>query len=212
MPEAAKIERALWAHGVDAARIAQIMRAPEGLTPKSQKSKKAAHLIEVIKRMDAGLDASLRQAVMDWCACCKGGTRDKDCRGYAKRQAGRALAERIEGLSGLQYMGKPRLSPDGTIVTGIFWQEDGRYRCPCPNFNGLALAQAVPLTYCFCCAGHFRHHYQNALGLVLRTKEVRSSALNSLGREPCQFVFAILEDGAAPAVDGPPGVQTGDSR
>jgi hypothetical protein len=56
---------------------------------------------------------------------------------------------------------------------------------------GVELKEPVSITYCYCCAGHFRHHYQNALGIKLKTKKVISSVLNSLGKKPCQFVYEI---------------------
>lgn len=34
------------------------------------------------------------------------------------------------------------------------------------------LDHPVSKTYCYCCAEHFRFHYQIALGIKLQTKEV----------------------------------------
>jgi hypothetical protein len=49
------------------------------------------------------------------------------------------------------------------------------------------------LTYFYGCAGHLRQHHQIALGAKLVTRAVASSALASLGAEPCHLVFEIVE-------------------
>jgi hypothetical protein len=88
-------------------------------------------------------------------------------------------------------MGKPVLNEDGTISAGI--GDAGGVRCPCPVFDRVELDQAISKTYCYCCAGHFRYHYQIALGMELKTRDVVSSGLESRGKKPCRFVFEILE-------------------
>jgi len=55
------------------------------------------------------------------------------------------------------------------------------------------LAHPVSKTYCYRCAGHFRFHYQIALGVNHRTKDVVSSTLNSLQKEPCRFTYYIIK-------------------
>jgi len=63
-------------------------------------------------------------------------------------------------------------------------RRDIRDACPCPVFQGQEPKGPVFLTYCYCCAGHFRFHYQIALDWKLVTRAVVSSALASLGAEP----------------------------
>lgn len=193
MPDAKKIEDSLRKHDISEGLIETIVPGKENLTAKSKKEEKAIQLINVINRLDSYLEEKERAEIMDWCACCKGGQRDKDCKYYAKKSDGEPLEQRIEGLSSVQNMGRPKLNDDGTISTWINWKENGKYRCPCPNFNGLELNDAVSTTYCLCCAGHFRYHYQNALKVKLRTKEVVSSVLSSKGEKPCEFVYEIIE-------------------
>jgi len=86
-------------------------------------------------------------------------------------------------------MGQPVLNDDGTIRAELHYRVDNEYKCACPNFNKLKNRPEVSSTYCLCCAGHFRYHYQNAFGIKLRTKEIRSSPLNSHGENPCVFIF-----------------------
>lgn len=128
-------------------------------------------------------------------ACSKSGFRLDNAKRFAKEHAGKPLEEKLERLGRLQYMGKPRLSGDGCITTDAV----GSYgstgmACPCWHLSGCRPAGGpMPLSYCLCCAGHFQFHYQKALGLKLRVKEVVSSILNSEGRQPCVFVYEILD-------------------
>ena len=91
-------------------------------------------------------------------------------------------------------MGKPVLNPDGTITAGI--GDEGGFDCPCPVFTNVKLDGPVSKTYCYCCAGHYRFHYQIALNRKLVTKTVISSILNSAKKEPCRFVYEIVDEGA----------------
>ena len=193
MPDAKKIEDSLRKHDISEVLIETIVAGKENFTAKSKKEEKAVNLINVINRIDSYLEEKERNEIMDWCACCKGGQRDKDCKQYAKKSVGQPLEQKIKGLSNVQYMGRPKLNDDGTISTWIDWKENEKYRCPCPNFNGLELNDAVSTTYCLCCAGHFRYHYQNALRVKLRTKEVVSSVLSSKGEKPCEFVYEMID-------------------
>ena len=62
------------------------------------------------------------------------------------------------------------------------------YRYPC-------LPEAVeplPITYCYCCGGHVKHHLGIALGRELAV-EVRSSILSSGGKKPCRFLLGFAE-------------------
>ena len=57
-------------------------------------------------------------------------------------------------------MGMPSLNFDGTITINAFnFKVDGKYRCACPNFNRFKNVN-VSKTYCNCCSGHFKFHYE----------------------------------------------------
>lgn len=170
---------------------AKILAGYENLTDRARKGERAAFFIEAIKRMEQSLDPETCQAVRDACACSKGGWRLKAVQKLAREYAGRSLEEKLKALWQVTYMGKPVLNEDGTITTGI--GDEGGFECPCPVFNGMGLQEPVSKTYCYCCAGHFRFHYQIALGVKLSTRAVLSSALDSRRKEPCRFVFEIVE-------------------
>ena len=193
MPNTEKIHTSLLEHNIDKSLVNQIMEGHEKIADKSKKELKAGFITEVIDRMDNLLDSEVCNDIIDWCACCKSGVRDKNIKKFAKKNKEKSLQEKIEKLSEVPTMGSPILNEDGTITTGIYWGDENGYRCPCPNFNGLELKQAISITYCHCCAGHFRYHYQNALGVKLKTKEVSSSVLESLGKKPCKFIYEIVD-------------------
>jgi hypothetical protein len=170
---------------------AEIMEGYEYINDRAKKEKRAAFFMKAMERMDALLDFETRRDIRDACACSKGGWRLKAVQKLAREYADRSLEEKLQALWQIKYMGKPVLNEDGTITAGI--SDEGGFECPCPVFNGLGLKEAVSKTYCYCCAGHFRHHYQIALGKKLITQAVVSSALESCGKKPCRFIFEIVD-------------------
>lgn len=198
MADAGRIHQSLQAHNLSEDVIEQIMEGYQDIPAKCKKERKAAFISQVIDRMDGLLEEETRQEIIDWCACCKSGARalDKSVKTFGKEHKGQSLREQVEALNQLNIVGKPILLEDGTISTGVFWRDETEnvYKCPCSSFSGLKLAEPVSITYCYCCAGHFRYHYQNAFGVELRTKEVVSSVLSSLGEKPCEFRYEVVEE------------------
>ena len=132
--------------------------------------------------------------MFEWNACCKGGAREKASKAFAKQYADKSLAERIALIPQVPFMGVPTLMADGSIlVDAVRAREGGRYACACSNFSHSGWTGHVPRCYCYCCAGHFLHHYQIMLGVKLRTAEIVSSPLDSGGTLPCAMRFTILE-------------------
>ncbi|MCL1807052.1 MAG: hypothetical protein FWG31_05050 [Oscillospiraceae bacterium] len=151
--------------------------------------------LAVIEKMDELLTAEQRLAVMEREGCCKGGKRDKDCKAFGKEHAGKPLAEKLPLLSNIEYMMTPRLNGDGTLT--VTWGghqngvHTGKTTCSCGAVKKIKQPFTISPTWCGCCAGHFRHHYQNALKVKLRLKEINSSPLNTNGEEPCSFTFEV---------------------
>lgn len=153
-------------------------------------------IIKVIDKMDKLLTKEQRYAVMERQGCCKSGRRDRDCKAFAKEHAGKPISEKIKLLAGVEYMMAPRLNDDGTITVTFGGYQNGVHKgattCSCGTIKKLKQPFSVSATYCGCCAGHFLHHYRNALGVKLRLKDIVSSPLNTNGDKPCSFVFEIL--------------------
>jgi len=185
-----RFKTALKEYQVDEQTVAELLAGYETLTDKAPKAKRAAFFTQAIQRMDELLDAETCQAVREACACSKGGWRLKAVQKIAQEYSGQPLTAKIAALNQVNHLGKPVLNADGTITAQI--GEVGGFHCPCPVFEGQP-HEPVSITYCYCCAGHFRFHYQIALGLELKTKTVQSSALASGSTEPCRFVYEIAE-------------------
>lgn len=176
---------------VDGKVTAEIVEGYENISDGAKKETRAAFFKQAMERMDALLDDKTCRDIRDACACSKGGWRLKAVQKLARETTDRSLEEKLQALWQIKYMGKPVLNKDGTITAGI--GDEGGFECPCPIFNGLGSQEPVSKTYCYCCAGHFRHHYQIALGIKLITQAVESSALESCGKKPCRFVFEIVD-------------------
>ena len=153
-------------------------------------------IIPVINKMDELLTKEQVFAIMEQQGCCKSGKRDKDCKAFAKEHADKPLEEKLALLSGVQYMMSPRLNSDGTITVSYGSYQNGvhtgKTTCSCGAIKKLKQPFSVSPTFCGCCAGHFLYHYQNALGVKLKLKEINSSPLNTNGEKPCTFTFAIV--------------------
>ena len=154
-------------------------------------------VIEFINLMDKLLTKEQCLAIMEMQGCCKGGKRDKDCKAFAKEHAKKPLAEKLALVSGVEYMMSPRLNEDGTITIAWAGHQNGVHTgnttCSCGTVKKLKQPFSVSATYCGCCAGHFLYHYQNALGVKLRLKEIVSSPLNTNGNKPCSFTYEIVK-------------------
>lgn len=156
-------------------------------------------LVDIAIRMETLLDPDTVYQILDASAC---GTSKKELNGI-KRIAADSLQERIDAMAhvGDFHAGwNVRLSNDDTITAGWTIQEKGAYACVCSaavnkkqKVSDLAHGDRVmPLTYCFCCAGHCRRHLEKLLGVGLKTKEVVSSPIHSGGQKPCAFIFEIM--------------------
>lgn len=107
---------------------------------------------------------------------------------------GKSIRERIRLLNAMDISEAPysRINNDGTL--SIFWnfKKNGKFRCVCPIIEKLEKPTAVSLTYCGCCSGHVKYHYENFLGVKLRLLETVSSPISSGGENHCEHLFEIL--------------------
>jgi hypothetical protein len=135
-------------------------------------------------RMNKLLDVQTRKAVREGCACCLGGKRLKTSLRITKENG--SLEDRVKAANEAKYIGQVTMQENGEFLVRFYPEGLEHYRCVC-------LPQAdkpLPITYCFCCGGHVKHHLQIALGRELDCT-TRSSALSSGGKLPCTFSFKI---------------------
>lgn len=166
--------------------IDRIMEGGENILRKTNPEKKADWMRGAMLRMNKLLPMPIRKTVREGCACCLGGKRLKTSKTIVSQNA--TLEERIKASNAANYVGNITLQSDGQIVARFNLQKQPPYRCYC-------LPQArrpLPITYCFCCGGHVKHHLQIALGRELDCTTI-SSALSSRWQKPCAFSFRIKE-------------------
>lgn len=154
----------------------------------------ANFMAAAMRKCEELMDYDTVSEVMYDRACSKTGFRLKNSRQFTKEHGGKTLAEKLVLLGNVKYMGKPFLNEAGDIETvAVGTMNSAGMTCPCWRLGGdKPVNGPMPLSYCKCCAGHFRFHYQKALSLKLRLKEVISSILNSDGTKPCVFIFEIV--------------------
>ena len=179
---AEELENANIASGI----IDSIMDGGESIKKGTTPEKKADWFNGAMRRMDKLLDAGTRRAVREACACCLGGKRLKMSKAIARDHG--TLEDRISAANDAKFVfgHGVELQADGKILVSFAPEGKESYRCVClPKAK-----EPLPITYCYCCGGHAKHHLQTALGSELEMK-VRSSALSSGGKRPCTFLFTL---------------------
>jgi hypothetical protein len=182
----ANLANSLSSAGIDPEITMQIMQDGENIFKTTSPEKKADWMRSAMQRMDLLLDPQTRHAVREACACCLGGKRLDMSKAIAKNH--NTLAERIRAANETRIVFGHSVTREGEKVLVSFAPQGlVEYRCVClPKANG-----PLPVTYCYCCGGHVKHHLQIALGQKLGL-EVRSSALASGGTQPCTFLFSLV--------------------
>jgi len=183
----AKLAQCLEEAGLAPEVIGQIMAGGEAIRQSSSPAAKMGWLKTAMLRMDQLLDQETRRTVREACACCLGGNRLALAKSIAKRYA--TLEERLQAANEAKFLFGHSVTQqeDGRILVSFYPAGLASYRCSClPKAT-----ETLPLTYCYCCGGHVKHHLQIALGHKLSC-EVRSSALSSGGKEPCTFLLTLV--------------------
>jgi len=182
----AELAESLEKHGVAPEIIAEIMEGGEEIRKGSTGEEKAAWLRGAMLRMGRLLDKEIWQPVREDCACCLGGKRHELVKAIAKK--GGTLEERVAAANEakLVFGHSVTLQEDGKVLVCFSPEGLEHYRCSCLG----QVKEPLPISYCYCCGGHVKHHLQTALGRKLALT-VRSSALSSGGRKPCTFLFSL---------------------
>ncbi|NCA93247.1 hypothetical protein EOM82_08445, partial [bacterium] len=161
----------------------------------SEKDNHPEPVLALIDKMDELLTKEQRLEIMGEQGCCKSGKRDNDCKAFAKENAEKTVEEKLHLINNVEYMMSPQINDDGTFTVTMEGYQNGvhigKTTCSCGMIKKLKQPFSVSPTYCGCCAGHFRYHYQNMLGVPLKLKEIVSSPLDTDGESPCKFTFEI---------------------
>lgn len=193
MPCPEKFRETLVQYNIPQEIITQINQGFEDLVSSSPKKKKALYFKRATDILCENCDMDAVHSLYEHNACCKHGVREKASKQFAAKYALLSLKERIEHIEEVPYMGNAILEEDGVIcVNAVHYKVGEEFACACSNYNKSGFQENVRRDYCYCCAGHFLHHYQIMLGVKLRTLEIVSSPLDSQGEEPCVIRFAIV--------------------
>lgn len=194
MPSPEKFNETLKEYSIDEQTVKLINDGYEGLVSKASKPQKAAYFKRAVDIMEERLEFPVMRELLEANGCCKTGAREKASKAFAKENAALSLDERLPKIKDVPYMGNPVRNDDGSITVHAVYYGDGeRYMCACPNYNKVKRDYSVSKSYCFCCAGHFRHHYEIMLGAKLVTEEIVSSPLDSDGKNPCIIRFSVVK-------------------
>ncbi|MEN6593392.1 MAG: hypothetical protein ABFC31_00390 [Clostridiaceae bacterium] len=192
MPSPKKFQQSLASCGVSPEVIRAIGEGFETIDDASAQAVRAAYFKRAADIMDASLSFEARRDLMDQNGCCKSGARKKASQAFFREHETLTLAEKLPLIAAVPNMGCPALNEDGTItIQAVTYRAGERFACACPNYNRLKRDYPVSRTYCLCCAGHFRYHYEIMLGVKLRLQSVDSSPLDTDGAEPCVMTFTV---------------------
>jgi len=156
-------------------------------------------VLSLIGQMDDLLTKEQCLLVMEEQGCHKTGHMDRINKDFAKENAGKSLEERVRLINNenVTPLVPCNVNDDGTF--SIYWEigEKDNYQCVCACIRRLRKEQPesgdISKTFCGCCGGHIRHHYQNILDIKLRLKEIVSSPISSKGKKRCEFLFDIVD-------------------
>ncbi len=181
-----ELAAALQRMNVDAPEAEAILAGGEAVDPRDAMAVRQ-WMQSAMERMEARLPQQRWQPLREMCACCTGGKRHTLAR--AIYQDHDSLEARVEALSRTPYIvgHSARLTEDGRVIVA-FAGEGEEHGCPCLPVT----EQAMPVSYCYCCAGHIKRHVQTALGRKLGVRAI-STALSTAGKKGCVFELTPQE-------------------
>lgn len=193
MPCPEKFNESLEIFKLEKSVIDEINDGYDGIVSAAPKPVKAAYFKRSVDIMEKKLEPEKVKEILEYNGCCKSGARKKTAKAFAKENASLSLDERLPKIEAVPYMGNPVLSEDGTITLhAVYYRVGEKFSCACPNYNKVKRDYPVSKTYCYCCAGHFLHHYEIMLGCKLGA-EIISSPLDTDGAKPCVMKLTVIK-------------------
>ena len=173
---------------IDRKIIDRIMAGGEDIRGKSSPEEKADWFRGAMNRMDELLDIETRKTVREGCACRVG--RHSTIFSQAVARDNDTLEARIAATNKtfMAFGGGVWMQDNGEIIVRFAPKGPEGYRCSClPKAE-----KPLSVTYCYCCGGHIKYHFQISLGLKLEATQ-RGTALSTGGKKPCTFSLRIVE-------------------
>lgn len=158
----------------------------ETVTNQSSKKRQADFFRHACTILDEQLDFDSKCALLECNACSIGGTLERNSRLFGTKYNQLPLEEKLEKIGLIKHMGQPTLNEDGTITVVLStYCKDGKYVCACRTLNGSGNDAPISRTYCLCCGGHIKRHYELMLNAKLKVAEIVSTPLDTNGENPC---------------------------
>ena len=183
MPSPEKFHETLAEYGIAADVIAKIDEGYEHLTSKSKKDVKARFFTQALAVMEQEISLEQVRTIFEANGCCKTGARLKASKAFARINAGLSLEEKLAKIRRAHNI----------VICAVQYRPGEHYACACPTISRQTV-QPHSKNYCYCCAGHFKFHYEIMLDCRLRVEEIVSSPLDSDGQEPCVMRFSLAKE------------------
>ena len=179
----------LLAHDIRGEAFDYIMKGSNDVNYESCKQREE-WLAGAMRRMDETLPPDSVKKIREDSACCLGGERERLTKQIHDSYG--TVEERFEALSRTRYIIGDTAKKVGEATYRIcFWEQpQGPKGCSCLKY--VPRETPMPKSWCLCCGGHIKTHFENALGVKAECTCV-SSQLSSCGKEPCVFELRITE-------------------
>ena len=187
MPKPERFFETLVEYGVSEDIIAKIYNGFENVVSKTRKLSKAKLFKQALSVMESELGLDKTKEIFEANGCAKDGARLKVSKEFARINAELKTEDKLEKIRRAAYMnmGIPHLDENGDIViNAVDYRIGDKFVCACPTISKQAV-QPNSKNYCYCCAGHFKFHYEIMLGCKLTVAEIVCSPLDSDGANPC---------------------------
>lgn len=172
-----------------------IMQGGEEITATAKKQRQE-WFDAATRRMEERIEAKRLKEVRENSACCLGGKRDELAREICAKYP--TVDERFAALSRERFIigGKAWKDEETNTYYISFWyaRPAEGYRCSCLHYY--PKTQPMTKTWCMCCGGHIKHHFETALGVKAEVSIV-DTILTTCGERPCLFAFTVLEENKA---------------
>lgn len=185
MPSRAKFNKSLIEHNVDDRLINNIVNV-RYVKSDNPCQDNANFYCAAMKKCDESLERDTVIDVMSDICCCTTGQILAKTKAFAKQYMSEPFEEKMKRL---EHISRPWMIDDnhiGTYITGAHETQCSRW-C----FKGYKPENDImSMSYCYCCAGFIKFHYERTLGIKLKIEKMPSSLLNT--GERCSVIFKIV--------------------
>jgi len=162
----------------------KVMEGSEKVTAASSESEIANWYKGAMERLDALVDETTRNLVMEHCGySCASANRSHINKAIATRKEYKSIGEFLEAEEG--NLGFTR---EGNVIYQIYTPQKHGIRCYCSLVRGLSADQNMSPTYCHCSAGFVKKFWEGVLERPVKVELIHSVMS---GAEECKFAIHL---------------------